>query len=242
MSRGDDDARVPGASTSTTYSGLSPEQRERFRALGAERFKDHDHQQWARSHRTTESLRAGGRAGWAAMVEIHGREVLSRAGKLGWAATVAKYGEEFAWDRAAETRRDRPTAPERAMIGLLAELGQRDQVDFEREYKVAPRTHVDFAWPGLRKAVEVYGGVHFGPFNADGARAAYDAARVARIEDLGWHVFVVTSIELQAVNRDATRDHVRAFLQAEPTTWADRGHEMLRQFCYSATQLLLPRR
>ena len=237
MSRDADDAR------GRANRALSPEQRERFRSLGADRFKDHDHQQWARSHRTKESLRAGGRAGWAAMVEIHGREILSRAGKLGWAATVAKHGEEFAWDRAAETRRERPTAPERAMIALLGELGQREHIDYQREYKVAPRTHVDFAWPDQgRAAIEVYGGVHFGPFDADGARAAYDSARVARIEDLGWHVFVVTSIELQAVNRDATRDHLRAFLQAEPTTWADRGREMLRHLCYSATQLLLPRR
>src|SRR5579884_1478676 len=124
---------------------------------------------------STNSGRAAGRAGWQAMIEVHGREILSRAGRLGWAATVAKYGEEFAWDRAAETRRERPTASERAMIALLAELGQRDRVDYEREFKVAPRTHVDFAWPDGEKAViEVYGGVHFGPFDADGARAAYD--------------------------------------------------------------------
>ena len=38
-----------------------------------------------------------------------------------------------------------------------------------REHKVAPRTYVDFAWPD-RRAIEVYGAVHFGRFDPDGTR------------------------------------------------------------------------
>lgn len=99
------------------------------------------------------------------------------------------------------------------MIALLAELGQH-QDDYQREHKVAPRTYVDFAWPD-RQAIEVYGAVHFGRFDPDGTRAAYDAAREARIRDLGWLLLVVTADDLRPMQREATRERVAAFLRLE---------------------------
>jgi very-short-patch-repair endonuclease len=193
MSRGGDDGRA--ADGRSRILPLTPAQQVRLAALGPrERFRDAEFQRWAQSHRSPQSLAA--------------------AGKLGWAATVRRYGSDFAFDRAAQTRRERPSAPERAMIALLASLGQRQGEDYRREHKVAPRTYVDFAWPD-RRAIEVYGAVHFGRFDPDGTRAAYDAAREARIRELGWSLVVVTANDLRPAQREATRARVGAFLRPE---------------------------
>jgi very-short-patch-repair endonuclease len=175
---------------------LTPAQQERFAALTPrERFGDAEFQRWAQSHRSTESLVA--------------------EGKLGWAATVRRYGADFAFDRAAQTRRGRPSGPERAMIRLLGEMGHQDQRDYAREYKAAARTYADFAWPERVRIVEVYGTVHFGRFDPDGTRAAYDATREQRLRDLGWSLLVVTGEELRPEQWATTRARVAAFLQLE---------------------------
>jgi hypothetical protein len=210
MSRGGDDGRA--ADGPSRILPLTPAQQARLAALGPrERFSDAEFQRWAQSHRNPQSLAASGRAGWQAMVDAHGRAALAAAGKLGWAATVRRYGADFAFDRAAQTRRERPSGPERSMIALLASLGQRQEEDYLREHKVAPRTYVDFAWPD-RQAIEVYGAVHFGRFDPDGTRALYDAAREARIRDLGWSLLIVAADDLRPARREATRARVEAFL------------------------------
>jgi len=68
-------------------------------------------------------------------------------------------------------------------MALLGDLGHYYRNHYTREHKVAPRTHVDFAWPlPLQRCIEVYGGVHFGPlFDRDGIRAAADAHKIARV-------------------------------------------------------------
>ena len=64
--------------------------------------------------------------------------------------------------------------------------------------------------------IEVYGGVHFGPFfDPSGERAAYDRAREDRIKALGWEVLVVTHEDLRRENLDKTMDLVRQFLEME---------------------------
>ena len=66
-------------------------------------------------------------------------------------------------------------------------------MDYRREHKVAPSTHVDFAWPEQRKVLEVYGGVHrVLAFDQDGLRAAREAAREERIRAAGWELLTVT--------------------------------------------------
>jgi len=90
---------------------------------------------------------------------------------------------------------------------------------------VAPRTHVDVAWPlPLKRCIEVYGGVHFGPlFDRDGLRAAADARKVARVQAAGWQVLVLTSDDLTHQNWKDTRKRVEAFLGPPP------DYDMLEQ-------------
>ena len=107
MSRGGDDRREQSPRITTARPRwLTPAQQERFKDLGADRFRDPEFQGYAQSFRTHASL--------------------SDAGKLGWAATVARHGSEFAWDRAADKRRahlDRMSRDERKVMTLLGDLG-----------------------------------------------------------------------------------------------------------------------
>ena len=86
------------------------EQRAEWRALGREKFRDPDHQRFAQSHRSTESLR--------------------EAGRHGYQATAERYGRDFASDLLASHRREQPTRPEREMAGLLKELGAEEGRDY----------------------------------------------------------------------------------------------------------------
>jgi hypothetical protein len=56
-----------------------------------------------------------------------------------------------------------PTAPERAVLGVLDGLWQREVRASFREYRVAPGVYADFAWPGRRLAVEVHGSAQDAP-------------------------------------------------------------------------------
>jgi len=186
-------ALPPERATRQRPAWITAEERARFTALGPARFTDPAYQRYVQSFRTRTSL--------------------SEAGKAGWAATVAKYGDEFAHDRAADKRRAKPSGDERRMLLLLRHL---DAPEARREHKVAPRTHVDFAWPARGQAIEVYGGVHFGPyFDPSGERAAYDRAREERITGLGWEILVVTHEDLRRENLDKTVGLVRQFLALE---------------------------
>ncbi len=182
----------------------TPEMDTRFKALGAERLRDPEYQRYVQGFRSHDSL--------------------SEAGKVGYRVTGERHGWEFVHDKIAAARRDNPSDAEQRMIGLLAEVGERDARGgglpghvYEREYKVAPFTHVDFAWPESGKIIEVYGGVHLIPeLDPDGTRAAYDAARIERIEGLGWEVLVVTSDDLTAASRGEAAVAIREFLQDTP--------------------------
>jgi len=201
MSRGggrEDDRIPPDRATRQRPTWLTTEERERFKELGPARLQDPAYQRYVQSFRTHRSL--------------------SEAGKLGWAATAVKYGEDFAFDRAADTRRadlGRMSRDERTLFTLLIqELGERYKIDFDREVRVAPRTHVDFGWRGLRCAIEVHGGVHFGPlFNKDGIRSRKDAEKKGRIEGAGWEVLIVTNNDLRRDALPDTREFARQFLE-----------------------------
>ncbi len=64
----------------------------------------------------------------------------------------------------ADARRLAPYFTEQRMLGLLAELGERYRLDYQREYTVRDEandwyvTHVDFAWPREQLVTEVYPG------------------------------------------------------------------------------------
>ena len=165
------------------------EQRAAWREMGREKFRDSEHQRYAQSHRTAESLRD--------------------AGRHGYQATAERYGRDFASDLLANHRREQPTRPEREMVGLLKELGAEEGRDYQREHKVVPGVYADFAWPERKVAVEVYGGAHQAAFFLERGMEAREERRTAVYAREGWTVQVVTDRDLRE-ERDETRARMRA--------------------------------
>ena len=164
-------------------------QQATWRAMGREKFKDAEHQRFAQSHRTAESLR--------------------EAGKHGYQATAERYGREFASDLLANHRREQPTRPEREMVGLLKELGAEEGRDYQREHKVVPGVYADFAWPERKVAVEVHGGAHQAAFFLERGMPEREERRTAVYAREGWTVQVVTDRDLRE-GREETRARMRA--------------------------------
>ena len=185
------DARAPGPSRQPLRA--TEAQRAAWREMGVDRFKDPDHQRYAQSHRSTESLR--------------------EAGRHGYQATAERYGRDFASDLLADHRREQPTRPEREMRGLLAELGVQEGRDYQREHKVAPGVYADFAWPDRKVAVEVHGGAHQATFFLERGMPEREERRTAVYEREGWTVHVVTDRDLRE-GREDTRARMRETLAA----------------------------
>lgn len=162
------------------------EQREAWRALGRDKFRDPDHQRFAQSHRTTESLR--------------------EAGKQGYLVTAERYGRDYAADLLATHRRETPTRPEREMVGLLADLGKQEGRDYQREHKVAPGVYADFAVPERKLAIEVHGSAHFAAFFHERGMPQREERRTETYQREGWTVRVVTDRDLrEGLNDTAAR-------------------------------------
>jgi len=187
---GDDrDARAPSLSRQPLPA--TEEQQAAWRALGREKFKDPDHQRYAQSHRSTESLRD--------------------AGRHGYQATAERYGREFASDLLATHRREQPTRPEREMVGLLKELGAEEGRDYQREYKVSPGMYADFAIPDRKLAIEVHGGAHQAAFFLEKGMEERESRRTETYTRAGWAVQIVTDRDLRD-DRDETRARMRETL------------------------------
>jgi|GEM_PF-2336901 len=186
-----DDRGGRDADVSRQPMQATEEQREAWRALGREKFRDSDHQRYAQSHRSTESLR--------------------EAGRHGYQATAERYGRDYAADLLARHRREQPTRPEREMQGLLAELGAQEGRDYQREHKVAPGVYADFAWPERKVAVEVHGGAHQATFFLERGMPEREERRTAVYEREGWTVHVVTDRDLRE-GREGTRARMRETL------------------------------
>ncbi len=164
------------------------EQRAAWREMGAARFRDPDHQRYAQSHRSTESLRD--------------------AGRHGYQATAERYGRDFASDLLANHRRAQPTRPEREMVGLLKELGAEEGRDYQREYKVSPGMYADFAIPDRKLAIEVHGGAHQAAFFLAKGMEERESRRTETYTRAGWAVQVVTDRDLRE-GREETRARIR---------------------------------
>lgn len=171
------------------------EQQATWQAMGREKFKDPEHQRFAQSHRTAESLR--------------------EAGKHGYQATAERYGREYASDLLASHRRDQPTRPEREMVGILKELGAEEGRDYHREYKVSPGMYADFAIPDRKLAIEVHGSAHQATFFLERGIEAREERRAETYARAGWTVQVVTDRDLQE-GREEIRARMRATI-AGPT-------------------------
>jgi len=131
-----------------------------------------------------------------------------------------RYREERQTDLLAHWRLTHPTIAEQQMVAALAAAGERYGVDYEREFKIAPSLHVDFAWPEDRVIVEMYGGIHSREFfSRGGARESDDARRIGRIEALGWEVLVIDYRALSQERWAATVERVAAFLEEGRGRW-----------------------
>lgn len=163
-------------------------QRATWEAMGREKFRDPEHQRFAQSHRSTESLRA--------------------AGRQGYLATAERYGREYAADILANHRREQPTRPEREMVGLLRELGAEEGRDYQREYKVSPGVYADFAIPDRKLAIEVHGGAHQAAFFLERGMPEREERRTETYAREGWTVQVVTDRDLRE-GREGARARMR---------------------------------
>ncbi len=113
-------------------------------------------------------------------------------------------------DHAAAERRSHPSRDAQIVARALDDLGAGG---YRREHPLAPDAHATFAWPAARRALDVDGGVHLLPaFPPDGTRAAYDAARLARVEAHGWEVLVLIGDDLRPDALPDTLAVLRAFL------------------------------
>jgi len=167
-------------------------QQAAWREMGREKFKDPDHQRFAQSHRSTESLR--------------------EAGRQGYLVTAERYGREYTADILANHRREQPTRPEREMTALLTDLGKQEGRDYQREYKVAPGVYADFAVPERKLAVEVHGSAHEAAFFLDRGMPEREERRSAVYAREGWTVQVVTDRDLRE-GRDGTARQLRGLLE-----------------------------
>ena len=132
-----------------------------------------------------------------------------------------RYREERQTDLLAQWRLTHPTIAEQQMVAALAAAGERYGVDYEREFKIAPCLHVDFAFPEDRLIVEMYGGIHSREFfSRGGAREGDDARRIGRIKALGWEVLVIDYRALSQERWAATVERVAAFLEEGRGRWS----------------------
>ena len=166
-------------------------QQAAWREMGREKFKDPDHQRFAQSHRSTESLR--------------------EAGRQGYLVTAERYGRDYAADILAKHRRETPTRPEREMTALLGEIGKQEGRDYQREYKVAPGVYADFAVPERKLAVEVHGSAHEAAFFLERGMPEREERRSAVYAREGWTVQVITDRDLRE-ERDGTARQLRGLL------------------------------
>ena len=191
MARDGDDARTDAAADA---AGRQPApataaQREAWRQLGAAKFQDAAYQRYAQGFRSSESLSAAGRAGFA--------------------ETARRHGRDFAADLLARHRQDHPTDAERAMIALLGELGQAEGADYVREHRVTAGCYADFAWPERQLALEVHGSAHRAQYFLEQGMREREDRKAALYDEAGWEVRVVTDRELFERGAE-TRERVRA--------------------------------
>lgn len=124
-------------------------------------------------------------------------------------------------DLAAAWRRVHPTVPEQQMLGILATLGARDGVDFQREYKIVPGLYADIAFPADRLVIEVFGGVHTHDFfSRSGERAADDERKLQLLASLGWEVLVVKTAEMSQKRWAGAVERVGRFLADGRGKWS----------------------
>ena len=186
-----DNREKPSAGASRQPMQPSAAQQAAWREMGREKFKDPDHQRFAQSHRSAESLR--------------------EAGRQGYLATAERYGRDYAADILAKHRRETPTRPEREMTALLGEIGKQEGRDYQREYKVAPGVYADFAVPERKLAVEVHGSAHEAAFFLERGMPEREERRSAVYAREGWTVQVITDRDLRE-GRDGTARQLRGLL------------------------------
>lgn len=120
---------------------------------------------------------------------------MAALGHKGAQAFMAKYGYGKLYQLCREYRLRHPSSHEQHIMDILCTIGLEPGRDYDREFEVEPFLSVDFCIPGLRKAIDVNGKVHYDPAFDDTrrleTRAANDARKLDRIRALGWDVLVL---------------------------------------------------
>jgi DNA polymerase-3 subunit epsilon len=218
--------RIPGDRARPDDTPPVPSARVQALFTDPARFRDPEYQRWAQAQRTHDSLATSGRAGYQ--------------------ETARRYGPDFATRVLAEYRRAHPTAPERAMMRVLDDLGQQEGRDYYREYKLVPLPppqpapddpqavgrsgdrwygtplYPDFAWPEQKLAVEVYGSAHDSDWLRSRGIVQREERRLATYAQEGWRVVTVTEHDL-ADRPEMVRERLRRVLDeaspVQPPLW-----------------------
>ena len=137
---------------------------------------------------TPESQAAAGRRS----AEVNDMAAL---GHKGAQAFITKYGYGKLYHLCREWRLRHPSSHEQQVMDILCTIGLQAGLDYEREFEADDFLSIDFAIPGLMKAIEVNGKVHYDAAFDDprriGTRAANDADKLAKLAKLGWTVLVL---------------------------------------------------
>jgi very-short-patch-repair endonuclease len=139
---------------------------------------------------------------------------MSALGHRGAMAYIQKYGYARLYRLARAWRLGHPSRHEQAVMALLDSLG----LAYEREAEVLGENafvSVDFFLPGLAKAIEVNGKVHFDPLFDDPrypqTRQANDAERLRCLQAAGFEIMVIDYRDL--ADADAVRRQVAEFVK-----------------------------
>lgn len=193
----------PERKHSRGFMGYTEEERREANRRGgkkrAEAF-DREYQQSARSHVSPEACAENGAAGAKRTIELHGLDAFRQA--------------------ARKKRLLHPTKPERAMIGLLRELGQVAGRDYDREFEPFVRDEegeevyicVDFAWAGRSALIEVDGALHRRAAKDPEKlrkQQAWDKRKAKLLRKAGWRLL---SIDDTDIDKPETRRAVARLL------------------------------
>ncbi len=120
---------------------------------------------------------------------------MAALGHKGAQAFIAKYGYGKLYHLCREWRLRNPSTHEQQVMDILCTIGMVSGRDYEREFEARDYLSVDFAFPLLRKAIEVNGRVHYDPAFDNPrrieTREANDADKLVQLAQLGWDVLVL---------------------------------------------------
>lgn len=130
-----------------------------------------------------------------------------RAAKAGFKAAGLTVDWVFAHERARLWRLDHPSEPERWAIAVLESANLNH---FAREHPIPDGCSLDFAWPAVRRAVEIWGHQNKPSFGEAEPRAAKQERKLIALEEAGWRILIIDPTQ----DREAEAARLIAFARA----------------------------